>query len=68
MPMTIVALYSRDGEVVVEVASERGPAVIMYGSRSFAPDTDGRYVEVTSVDQPVVLPANIPPPAVGAVN
>lgn len=66
--MTAVVLYDRVGNIVITIETTDGPAVFVWGTRSFAPDTDGRYVEVTSVDQPVILPANIPPPAVGAVS
>lgn len=69
-----VDLYNRDGDIVATLLNDDPmmpmvvPQVFVWGARSFALNTEGHYVEVTSVDQAVRLPFNIPPPAWGAVN
>lgn len=68
----LLMLYDRDYNVIATVESTASSSAslryVMWGTRGFAPDAIRRFVEVTSVDQAVYMPANIPPPAVGAVN
>lgn len=68
-------LYAFDGVTVIasverldDLMAAGMPMVVIWGTRAFARNADGQYIQATSADQAVALPVNFPPPALGATN
>lgn len=73
--MMTIDLYAFDGETVIasierldDFMAAGMPTIVIWGTRAFARNADGQYIQVTSADQTVVVPVGFPPPALGAVN
>jgi hypothetical protein len=73
--MVRIDLYAFDGVMVIasiekldDFLAAGMPTIVVWGTRAFARNTDGNYIQATPADQAVTLPVNFPPPAVGATN
>lgn len=73
--MVKIDLFAFDGETVIasiekldDYLASGMPRIVVWGTRVFARNADGQYIQVTLADQAVAVPVGFPPPALGAVN
>jgi hypothetical protein len=73
--MLTIDLFAFDGETVIASIEKLDdfmaaglPIVIVWGTRAFARNADGQYIQVSSADQAAAIPVGFPLPALGATN